>query len=125
MSFHVSETCRVTSGPLASDFMQGNNGAFLLSSPSPGWQLFVIASDGDGWEHVSVHARCATVTTRIPSWSEMVYVKGIFWDEEDVVMQLHPKRSEYVNQHPHVLHMWRPIGQAIPTPPMDLVGARS
>lgn len=59
---------------------------------------------------------------RTPNWKEMSYVKRLCWDEEDVVMQLHPRESEYVNCHPHVLHLWRPIDQEIPTPPAIFVG---
>jgi hypothetical protein len=142
MAFHVSELSRVTSGRMRSSFMDGNNGAFDIESPEPGWRLAIIASDGTedigvpealGWEHVSVHAyrpgsqRPRSVTTkpdlvRTPAWKEMVYVKDLFWDAEDVVMQLHPKRSEYINQHPKVLHLWRSRLREIPTPPPILVG---
>jgi hypothetical protein len=59
---------------------------------------------------------------RTPTWREMSYVKDLCWDGEDVVMQLHPKRSEYVNNHPHVLHLWRPVDAEIPTPPSIFVG---
>jgi len=52
----------------------------------------------------------------------MHYVKGLFWGPEDVVMQLHPAASEYVNKHPFCLHLWRPIEAAIPTPPRIMVG---
>jgi hypothetical protein len=38
----------------------------------------------------------------------MCYVKRLFWDADDVVMQLHPRESEYVNAHPHVLHAGSP-----------------
>lgn len=61
-------------------------------------------------------------TMRTPTWKEMVYIKDLCWDGEDVVMQLHPRKSEYVNNHPHTLHLWRPIGQEIPTPPSIFVG---
>jgi hypothetical protein len=52
----------------------------------------------------------------------MCQVKRLFWDGDDVVMQLHPREDDYVNCHPCVLHLWRPTGDAIPTPPADLVG---
>jgi hypothetical protein len=52
----------------------------------------------------------------------MAYVKDLCWDAEDVVMQLHPRKSEYVNNHPHVLHLWRPVDVEIPTPPSIFVG---
>jgi len=34
-----------------------------------------------------------------------------------------PAESEYVNLHPFCLHLWRPKGTTIPTPPRALVGA--
>lgn len=121
--FHVSELSRVADGPMGTDSSWGNNGAFQTSSPEPGWLLVLIASDGDDWEHVSVHAaRQIGGQQRTPTWKEMNYVKDLFWDAEDVVMQLHPKRSEYVNNHPCVLHLWRPVGIEIPTPPSYMVG---
>jgi len=80
--------------------------------------LTVLFSDGLGWEHVSVSTR-----GRPPNWEEMCAVKNLFWDPDDVVMQLHPARAEYVNLHPHCLHLWRPSsGVSIPTPPRELVG---
>lgn len=144
MSFHVPEAARNTTHPqLRTTNADGNNGAFSLESPEPGWRLALICSDGTEapkmprWEHVSVHAyreqRVEVVgllgrgskpglKQRTPTWKEMAYVKDLCWDGEDVVMQLHPKRSEYVNNHPHVLHLWRPVGFEIPTPPSIFVG---
>lgn len=142
MSFHVPELARDTTHPqLATTAADGNNGVFNLESPEPGWRLALICSDGSDmpelprWEHVSVHAyrtRVGEVTEllrrngvpkqRTPTWKEMSYVKRLCWDGEDVVMQLHPRESEYVNNHPHVLHLWRPIHAEIPTPPSIFVG---
>ena len=129
MSFHVPELSRILSGPMGTDASYGNNGAFELESPEPGWRLFAICSDGhdpevpeaDGWEHVSVSARQGR-RSRTPSWKEMAYVKRLCWDAEDVVVQYHPRESEYVNCHPNVLHMWRSTTQAFPTPHPMLVG---
>jgi hypothetical protein len=127
MTFHVPERDR---NPFWSDKSDGNCGQFLMESPEPGWWLAVIASDGTeasvpesaGWEHVSVHAyrpRGMNPQLRTPTWKEMTFVKDAFWGDDDVVMQLHPRRSEYVNVHPHVLHLWRHAD--IPTPPLTLV----
>lgn len=77
----------------------------------------VQASDGMGWEHVSVAHRKIT-----PSWDDMCIVKDVFYLPDEVVIQYHPARSEYVNNHAHCLHMWRPIECEIPTPPGILVG---
>jgi hypothetical protein len=52
----------------------------------------------------------------------MCFIKDLFWDAEDVVIQYHPAKSEYVNMHENTLHLWRPVGKEIPTPPKELVG---
>jgi len=142
--FHVPEPARVLDHPiLGSTADDGNNGAFDLDSPEPGWRLAIIASDGadcagefEPWEHVSVHAyrraqrsrlrsRHQTIyeaQERTPTWKEMSFVKRLFWDGDDVVMQLHPREADYINQHPYTLHLWRPVERTIPTPPSIFVG---
>lgn len=110
MTFHVPELKRVRNGQLGSDASFGNNGAFIIG------RLRVIASDGEGWEHVSV-----SLSDRCPTWTEMCKIKSVFWDPEDAVMQLHPPVSTYVNNHPNTLHLWRPVDRAIPLPPIVMV----
>ena len=121
MSFHAPEKYRVLDGLLKSVSVDGNNGAFVIPPKIANRQLAVIISDGLGWEHVSVHCFIGKKNLT-PCWEEMCYVKSLFWDVEDVVMELHPAKSEYVNCHPHTLHLWRPIELSIPTPPKILVG---
>jgi hypothetical protein len=91
-------------------------GAFLIPGPC-GRELRVIASAGEGWDHVSVslHNRC-------PNWHEMAFIKGLFFDDEEAVVQFHPPKSQYVNFHPYCLHLWRPLDAALPLPPMWMVG---
>lgn len=120
--FHVPELYRKVTGRMASRAGSGNNGAFcILPSPGRSRYLIVIASDGLGWEHISIHAEKGQEIST-PYWDEMQEMKLLFWDEEDVVMQLHPRSNEYVNIHPHTLHLWRPIGKEIPAPPSISVG---
>jgi|SRR5215471_5253316 len=88
--------------------------------PGPcGEKLNIIADDGEetGWEHVSVSTR-----RRIPNWLEMSWVKDRCWGAEDVVVQFHPAKSNYVNNYSVVLHMWRHTKDTFPTPPDILVG---
>lgn len=112
---------RVTSGPLASDDSYGNNGVFEFDAPS-GARLLCIASDGEGWDHVSVRAVDPDGASRIPTWGEMCLVKEMFWAPWEAVVQYHPRKSQYVNNHPHVLHLWRPQDEELPQPPPSLVG---
>jgi hypothetical protein len=73
-----------------------------------------------GWEHVSVSKKTYT-----PTWDEMCYVKSLFWDEEDTVIQYHPAKSQYVNNHPYCLHLWRPTKERVPVPDPILVGIKN
>jgi hypothetical protein len=129
MSFHVPEQYRVTWGACRSDASYGNNGAFLIPATAYTREMSIIASDGTDmpalglppWEHVSVKAWDGR-KTRIPTWKEMCWVKDLCWDAEDTVMQLHPPQSQWINTHRDVLHLWRPVGEAIPLPPAITVG---
>lgn len=120
--FQVPEKYRIKTGPQASDRSFGNNGAFWIQL-SKYFHALAIASDGAGWEHVSVSIRTES-GTRMPTWTEMCYIKNLFWSDEDTVVQYHPPKSDYVNMHPHVLHIWRPVGIEIPRPPSILVGVK-
>ena len=115
--FKVPEAYRLKTGALATLPEDGNNGIFLIRHQ--GYELVIVASDGEGWEHVSVSCE-----DRIPTWQEMCFIKDMFWEPEDCVVQYHPPASEYINNHPFVLHLWRPIGQDLPRPPSILVGIK-
>lgn len=125
MSFHVPNRHRVRTGPFGSDETAGNNGAFFVpnrggATPAArATPLKVIASDGEGWEHVSV-----SLPNRCPTWAEMSFIKATFWDSRDCVVQFHPSEYEYVNNHAFCLHLWRPTAGDIPTPPAWMVGIK-
>ncbi|MEX3859613.1 hypothetical protein AB3X94_37115 [Paraburkholderia sp. BR10923] len=104
--------------PLYGDAGDQYHGAFKLRIRPTTTRIWVIAGCGDGWEHVSVSI---ANEKRLPTWPEMAYVKALFFDPEETVMQLHPPLSEYVN-NAEVLHLWRPQGETIPLPPRWMVG---
>lgn len=115
------ESARVREGHYASNASYGLMGAFLLFGPC-GTRLKILSSgpdDNTGWEHVSV-----STEHRPPNWQEMCFVKDVFWEDEECVMQLHPPRSQYVNCHEYCLHLWRPIDGKIPMPGSILVGPK-
>lgn len=87
MAFHVPEKFRFSGGPLGTDASHGNNGLFFIRV-AHGQTLRAIASDGGGWEHVSVSR-----SDRCPTWEEMCQVKALFWDGDDCVVQTRPNAS--------------------------------
>jgi hypothetical protein len=80
--------------------------------------------DGSGWEHLSLRAKDYS-GERVPTWSEMCWAKDLFWDEEECAVQFHPPKSEYVNNHPFVLHLWRQVSREFPRPQSILVGIKT
>lgn len=115
MCFQVPEKFRVTKGAMGSDSSYGNNGAFWVKTKKS--VFTVIASDQLGWEHVSV-----SLPSRCPTWEEMCFIKSLFWSDDDCVVQYHPSKDQYVNNHSYCLHLWRPIENQFPVPPSFMVG---
>lgn len=76
----------------------------------------VLFSNGMGWDHVSV-----SLATRCPTWEEMCAIKDLFFEAEDLVVQYHPPKTQYVNCHPYCLHLWRPEAGGIPLPPAIMI----
>lgn len=81
----------------------------------------VIWSFGGGWDHVSVAPYRSSYT---PSWGEMCKVKDMFFNDDEIVVQYHPAKNEYVNNIPNCLHLWRPQNVEMPVPPSVMVGMR-
>ena len=108
-------------------------GRFVVRAPSGSYLLLVVSAgdpetwtacgfDGPAFEHVSVSV---LREQRCPIWEEMAWVKDLCWDEAECVVQYHPPKSDYVNYHPFVLHLWKPVGVEMPRPPSGTVGPRS
>lgn len=95
----------------------GRNGCFKVFVS--GKSFFVVASNGGGWEHISVSKK-----NRCPTWEEMCEIKDMFFEPEEVVVQYHPRKSEYVNMYQYCLHLWRPTTCELPTPPSIFVGLK-
>lgn len=119
-NLHLLDIYRDTSREVISFFGSVGDhetGMFWISSPIDSSSLKVIASSGDGWDHVSVSRR-----NRCPNWPEMEYVKRLFFKEDEAAMQLHVPPKDHVNCHPYCLHLWRPLNVEIPRPPSIMVG---
>lgn len=87
--------------------------------------FIILASEGDEsagvpWEHVSARAKDYK-GERTPTWDEMCWLKDLFWNADECVVQFHPAKSDYVNYNPYVLHLWRPTKEVMPMPPLIAV----
>lgn len=55
------------------------------------------------WLHVSVSR-----SDRLPSWTDLGFVKQCFIGDDREAVQVLPKESDYVNLHKYCLHLWSP-----------------
>jgi hypothetical protein len=109
---------RIRYGVFGSDQEKdGCNGAFNIPVKNIEGRYFtVIISDGMKWDHVSV-----SLQSRTPTWEEMCVIKDLFFKENETVLQFHPPKKDYINNHQYSLHMWRPHKQKINLPKTIMV----
>lgn len=101
---------------------EGSDGGWAqahLASSKKSAPAMVVFSWGGGWDHVSV-----SFPNRCPTWEEMCEIKRMFFYPEETAWEYHPMESEYVNEHPYCLHIWRCQEHDIPTPPSWMVGRK-
>lgn len=92
-------------------------GMFTVPSPVDRAAMRIVASSGEGWDHVSISRQ-----NRCPNWPEMEYIKRLFFRDDETAMQLHVPTSDHISIHPNCLHLWRPHNIEIPRPPSIMVG---
>lgn len=118
-NLRLLDACRDTSPQVIRHYGNAGDetcGVFAVSSPIDRAAMRVIASSGEGWDHVSVSRQNCC-----PNWTEMEHVKRLFFEDEETAMQLHVPPSEHLSLHPHCLHLWRPTDREIPRPPAEFV----
>ncbi len=92
-----------------------HNGAFQMKIR--GEKFLIIASNGGGWEHVSISHKY-----KVPGWRVMCELKEMFFEDTEAVYQIHPPKAEYMNVHKNCLHLWRPTKEGQPLPPVYMIG---
>lgn len=115
---HTLDKYRITDERTRDHFgWTGDAGCGAFKVYVGGRSFFAVASAYGGWDHVSVSP--ANRNRQVcPTWEEMCVIKNMFFEPEDCVVQFHPPKSEYVNNHPYCLHMWRcHDGREMPMPP--------
>ena len=97
----------------------GTAGMFMVPSPIDRALIAVVASAGEGWDHVSVSR-----PNRCPNWPEMEFIAALFFNDDETAMQLHVPATDHINNHSYCLHWWRPHNIKIPRPDAILVGIK-
>lgn len=109
-----------------------DTGAFLLPSKLAEGRrgLRVIACGalddvpGMEWEHVSVTVDTGDTESSkktTPTWGEMQYVRELFFEAKETVVQLHPPLEQCINIHEGCLHLFRPTKFTFPLPASIMV----
>ena len=98
-----------------------NDDGFSGMFYAPGISATLICSWGGGWEHVSISPTRKSYT---PSWDDMCRLKETIFKDEEAVVQIHPPKSEYVNNMPNCLHLWRCTYKDMVLPPAVFVGIK-
>jgi hypothetical protein len=94
-------------------------GWFMIPSPIKNSQWIAVMADAQTeWEHIS-----CSIKNRTPTWEETCFLKSLFWDDEECVVQYHPPKSDYVNNAKNCLHLWK-YKSEMPRPPSILVGIK-
>lgn len=115
----TKDKCKIPDFKWISSKKDGNNGLFLFALKSKTGEtryIKCIVCDQMGWDHISVSEE-----TGIPTWEEMVFIKRMFFKDDETVIQYHPPEKDYVNENPNTLHMWRPHNTEIPLPPKFMI----
>jgi hypothetical protein len=108
------EKCRVDHQMYVTPEEGSIEGAFIIEYGNK--RLRVISGCGDGWDHVSV-----SLSHRTPTWEEMTFIKNLFFEPDELVIQFHPPAESYVNFSRYVLHLWKPWGVVIELPPRWMI----
>jgi len=112
-----TERCRVNGESFSGWYrLPGPHGTTLFAVVANGEDFEEAGLPGEPWEHVSV-----STSRRCPTWSEMEWVRSLFFEDDETVLQFSVPRAKHINLHPFVLHMWRPTVTTIPLPPKECV----
>ena len=94
----------------------GEDGNAYVKKPAGALRViesFAAELDGRWWQHLS----CSRLE-RLPSWTDLRDTKAAFVGPDREAYVVLPPETSYVNQHPHVLHVWacldEPAGRILP-----------
>lgn len=86
------------------ELMTGMEGAFFEFPLEKQGCTLCAGMKANDWEHVALDL---DNIQRCPTYEEMCTLKEFFFRKDELTLQIHPKQSEYVNECPFRLHLWR------------------
>lgn len=121
MNFEILEKYRFKNKPDLMSTKEGDDfGVFFIPTRLGKPPLKVLCAPmTEEWQQVSV-----SLPNKCPTWGQMSYVKKLFWGEDVEVVQFHPPKEDYINNHSFCLHLWR-HKDGHKMPPSILVGLKS
>ncbi len=102
----ISENKKVKLGEVSDKYLSGT---VKLRGPDGSHLYYFVFTVEDGYEDgiIREHASVSRVTgDKLPTWEEMCDLKDIFWEDEEECIQIHPRKSDYVNLVGNCLHIW-------------------
>lgn len=82
---------------------QRSNFFFRLDTDEPA-NVTAINFEDEEWEHAFMEPM---LLDRCPTWPEMVRMKELLWNPDDITIQVHPAAANYVNIRKCALHHWK------------------
>ena len=111
MNFEKAEKYREKHPFLGEQKAGSDFGWFIIPFESYKLRVMVAPSTSE-WQHVSV-----SLKNRCPNWKEMCFIKDLFFEDHETVVQFHPAKKDYVNIAENCLHLWRCTTKEFPMPP--------
>ena len=93
-------------------------GNFLI--PGDKGVYFVRAARMPDWDHLCVFVledENGIERHRMPTSEELHEIFEVFFEDDEVGIEVYPTTEEYVNIEEFTLHLWRPVESVLPEPP--------
>jgi len=89
---HILDKYRASESERRIAGVDGDGGCGCFKVYVNGRSFFIVASDGGGWDHISV-SPCNRKRQGCPTWEEMCAIKDMFFEPEERVVQYHPPQE--------------------------------
>lgn len=89
--------------PITGKMGDEHNGIFQLRLEGSSLWFTVVATDNNGWDHVSIFT-----SERCPHFKELEQIKQLFFQAPKLAVPMYFFLDEHIDMHPNYLHLWGP-----------------